>query len=132
MKVSTFDPDMIRRYMEGSSVLQKGIDYCKAINPGVSDEVAKATAIQLAQQYCQQKWYNDRSGYISNEYMAFSEFEKDVNAGRYFNSPYSSFSSGSKSSKKPSGCLKGILIFIAIYIALHIIATIYMSLKFGG
>lgn len=100
MKVSTFDPDMIRRYMEGSSALQKGINYCKAINPGVSDEVAKATAIQLAQQYCQQKWYNDRSGYISNEYMAFSEFEKDVNAGRYFSAPYSG-SSGSNS-KKPS------------------------------
>ena len=130
MKVSTFDSDKIRIYMEGSSVLQKGIEYCKAVNPGVSDEVAKATAIQLAQQYCQQKWYNDRSGYISNEYMAFSEFEKDVNAGRYFSAPYSS-SSGSKS-KKPSGCLKGVLIFIAIYIALHIIATIYMSVKFGG
>ena len=124
MKVSTFDSDKIRIYMEGSSVLQKGIDYCKAVNPGVSNEVAKATAIQLAQQYCQQKWYNDRSGYISNEYMAFSEFEKDVNAGRYFNSPYSSFSSGSKSSKKPSGCLIAFLIYAAIMTIIGIVTSL--------
>ena len=116
MKVSTFDPDMIRRYMEGSSVLQKGIDYCKAVNPGVSDEVAKATAIQLAQQYCQQKWYNDRSGYISNEYMAFSEFEKDVNAGRYFSRPYSSSSKSKKPLKKSHKYLIGILVIAFILI----------------
>ena len=122
MKVSTFDPDMIRRYMEGSSVLQKGIDYCKAINPGVSDEVAKATAIQLAQQYCQQKWYNDRSGYINSEYMAFSEFEKDVNAGRYFSAPYSGSSGSSK--KKPNGCLVAFLIYAAIMIIIGVITSL--------
>lgn len=84
MKITTFDTEKIRYYMEKSSILQKGIDYCKSLNPGVSDEVAKQTAISLAQQYCQQKWYNDRSGYISSEYVAFREFEEDVSAGRYF------------------------------------------------
>ena len=118
MKVSTFDSTLIRQYMENSSILQDGINYCKKINPGVSDATAKATAISLAQQYCHQKWQNDRTGYISNEYMAFVEFEKDVKAGRYF-SYRSSYSSSRSSSSKPKiGLGKIILIGFVAFIAI--------------
>ena len=85
--VSTFNPEIIRNCIEGTSVLEKGVRYMKAINPGVSDEVAKETAIRQAQQFCQAKWQNDRTGYISNEYIAYQEFASDVEKGRYFNAP---------------------------------------------
>lgn len=86
MKLQYFDKEVIRTLMEGSTTLEKGISYCKRTTPGCSDEVAKETAIRLAQEYCQRKWLNDSSGYISNEYIAFREFESDVRNDRYFSS----------------------------------------------
>ncbi len=119
MKITTFDTEKIRNYMENSSILQNGIDYCKSLNPGVSDDVAKQTAIRLAQQYCQQKWYNDRSGYIDSEYVAFIEFEKDVRAGRYF----SVKNSGESKPFYKRGCLMAFLIYAVIMIIIGFVSS---------
>ena len=83
-KLTTFNPELIRCYMEGTDVLDKGIAYIKSVTPGTSDAVAKETAIRLAQEWCQRKWLNDTTGYISSEYVAFSELASDVRNGRYF------------------------------------------------
>lgn len=84
MKIQTFNRGFIRQYMLTSSILEDGIRYCQFVNPSLSREVAKEMAIRLAEDYCQQKWYNDRSGYICNEFIAFQEFEKDVRNQHYF------------------------------------------------
>ena len=84
-KLTTFNPELIRSYMEGTDVLDKGIAYMKAVTPGISDAVAKEAAIRQAQEWCQRKWFNDTTGYISSEYVAYSEFASDVRNGRYFN-----------------------------------------------
>ena len=84
MKVQTFNRELIRRYMLTSSILEDGIQYCQYITPGASREVAKEAAIRLAEEYCEQKWYNDSTGYVRNEFVAFQEFERDVRNKRYF------------------------------------------------
>ena len=85
MKMQTFDRSLIRVYMESnSSVLAQGIRYCQHIKPGITGQEAKETAIRLATEYCETKWYNDSSGYISNERIAFQEFAEDVQNRRYF------------------------------------------------
>ena len=92
-KITTFDVDLIRTYMEGSEALRKGIAYCKSIQPDASDAVAKESAIRLAQDACRRKWINDSTGYIDSEYKAFLEFSKDVEKGFYFSRPVPSYSS---------------------------------------
>lgn len=84
MKIRTFDVNVIAELMMTSEALEQGTRYMKCINPGVSDDVAKLSAIKMAQEFCQRMWYNDNTGYIANERVAFREFEKDVKAGRYF------------------------------------------------
>ncbi|MBQ1225800.1 MAG: hypothetical protein IIU77_07285 [Clostridia bacterium] len=84
MKLQTFDRNLIREYMEYSPALDQGIRYCKYLDPTVSDMVAKESAIRLAINICEKKWYNDSTGYISSERVAFTEFEKDVANKRYF------------------------------------------------
>ena len=41
VKVSTFNREIIRAYMESSSALEKGIAYYKHVNPTISDDQAK-------------------------------------------------------------------------------------------
>ena len=99
MKLSTFNPNLIRQYIEGTDVLEKGIAYMKQLDPSVSDAVAKESAIRMAQEYCQRKWQNDSTGYISSEYVAYTEFAKDVQKGFYFSAPRTYSSSGSGSDR---------------------------------
>ena len=84
IKVSTFNSESIRNYMEGSDILDTSIAYMKAVNPGISDAAAKEAAIRQAQEFCHRKWANDSTGYISNEAVAWQEFAADVRKGRYF------------------------------------------------
>ena len=84
VKVSTFNQEIIRTYMESSSALEKGIAYYKHVNPTISDDQAKELAIREAQDRSYSIWANDSTGYISNERMAFSEFIEYVDKGRYF------------------------------------------------
>lgn len=83
VKMTAFDKEQIRSYMEQSSILQKGISYYKHVNPTVTDAQAKECAIREAQEYCQRRWLNDSSGYL-NEYRAFEEFKERVQNGSYF------------------------------------------------
>lgn len=84
MKLRTFDSSKIRAYMESSPELETGIRYMQHISPGISREAAKESAIRIAIEKCERRWYNDTTGYIANEFIAFQEFEKDVKAKRYF------------------------------------------------
>ena len=84
MKLQTFDRNLIRGYMETSSVLEQGIRYCQHITPESSTDVAKEAAIRMAVEYCERIWYNDSTGYISNERIAFDRFVEDVKKQRYF------------------------------------------------
>ena len=84
MKIQTFNRQLIRQYMLTSPILEDGIQYCQYITPGASREAAKESAIRLAEEYCERKWYNDSTGYIRNEFIAFQEFESDVRNNRYF------------------------------------------------
>ena len=84
LKVTTFNREIIRKYMEGSSVLEKGIAYYKHANPTISNDQAKELAIREAQDRSYSIWANDSTGYIRNEAMAFSEFKEYVDKGRYF------------------------------------------------
>lgn len=89
VKLSTFNKELIRVYMESSSILEQGITYMQYINykernTEVSRELAQETAILQAMDFCYRKWYNDSTGYISDERVAFREFEKDVKENRYF------------------------------------------------
>ena len=84
LKLRTFDVNIIAELMMTSEALEQGALYMKCIDPSVSDDAAKLSAIKMAQEFCQRIWYNDNTGYISNERVAFREFEKDVKAGRYF------------------------------------------------
>jgi len=95
-KFTTFNPELIRSYMEGSDVLDRGIAYMKAVTPGISDASAKEAAIRQAQENCQRRWLNDTTGYIDSEYRAWSEFSNDVRNGRFFNSAYVSFLDGGR------------------------------------
>ena len=56
----------------------------KKLRPGVSDDVARKTAIYEAQETCYRLWLNDSTGWIDSEYKAFSEFVNYVDKGRYF------------------------------------------------
>ena len=86
VKLTTFDPEKIRMYMETNpDVLAKGIKWAKRINSSVSDDVAKETAIRYAQQQCQAIWRNDSIGYIDSEYKAFERFSENVAKGTEFN-----------------------------------------------
>ena len=91
-KLTTFNPELIRSYMEGTTTLDKGIAYMKAVTPGISDAIAKESAIRYAQETCQRRWLNDTTGYLNSEYRVWSEFADDVDKGRHFNagaaSPY--------------------------------------------
>lgn len=82
-KVSTFDKELIRSYIEQSPVMQKGISYYKHVNPSLTDAAAKECAIREAQEYCHRRWLSDSSGYL-NEYRAFEEFTERVSKGSYF------------------------------------------------
>ena len=82
-KVSTYNKDLIRSYMEQSSIMQKGISYYKHVNPSLTDAEAKELAIREVQESCHRRWLSDSSGYL-NEYRAFEEFEERVNKGSYF------------------------------------------------
>lgn len=84
MKLQTFDKSLVRSYIESSSALDAGINFVKKSNPSASPLVARETAIRLAVDYCEKLWLRDSSGYISSEYVAFTEFEKDVRAKRFF------------------------------------------------
>ncbi len=90
VKLSTFNKELIRVYMESSSILEQGIIYVQYVNytgnlkRETPREVAKETAILQAMDFCYRKWYNDSTGYISDERVAFREFEKDVKEHRYF------------------------------------------------
>ena len=84
VKVTMFNTELIRTYMEQSSILQKGIAYYKHIDSSLTDAMAKECAIREAQGYCQRRWQSDSSGYL-NEYRAFEEFKERVNNGSYFN-----------------------------------------------
>ena len=79
VKLTTFDPEKIRMYMETKrDVLEKGIKWAKQINSSASDDIAKETAIRYAQQQCQAIWRNDSVGYIDSEYKAFERFCEKV------------------------------------------------------
>lgn len=83
VKVTTFNKELIRSYMEQSSVMQKGIAYYKHVNPSLTDAEAKECAIHEAQETCHRRWLSDGSGYL-NEQRAFEEFKERVNKGSYF------------------------------------------------
>ena len=84
MKMRCFDENLIRIYMDETSVLEQGMRYMKHLNPSISDEVAKERAIVFAIEQCESIWMRYSTGYISNERLAFSVFLKDVSEKRYF------------------------------------------------
>lgn len=94
MKLQTFNRDLIRDYMEDSDILEIGIQYCQQVSPGDSELVAKETAIRMATDRCERRWYNDTSGYIDSEWKAFSELVDDVHNKRFF------YAKGMKSSEE--------------------------------
>ena len=124
MKLQTFNKEIIAHFMANSSALEKGIEYMKSIQPGVSDDIAKKSAISQAQEFCYQKWLNDRSGYIDSEWKAFSEFEKDVSAGRYFSSKYTNVNYSDKS--------HGLCLFLCFFLGLLGVHRFYVGKKKSG
>ena len=103
VNVKTFNREIIAELMLSSVALERGIEYYKLVT-GADAATAKLSAIRDAQEQCLRRWHNDTSGYLSDEYVTFREFEKDVLAGRIF---YTSLSGrcpkcGSKNIEKRS------------------------------
>lgn len=75
IKVSIFDPEKIRAYMNGSpDVLEKVASVQKSRHSDLTDSEAQEAAIRLVQQRCQEIWRNDK--WVSDEYEAFCEFQE--------------------------------------------------------
>ena len=131
VKVTTFNTELIRAYMEQSSILQKGIAYYKHIDSSLTDAMAKECAIRDAQQYCQRRWKNDSSGWLDSEYKVFLEFEERVENGSYFKiTRYDGASSDSGLVGKIGPFLKkAVLIYVIACAILAVLAIIVNVLR---
>lgn len=126
MPIMTFDKEKIRSYMENTETLRRGIQYMKQINPGLSDALAKESAIRYAQEKCAAIWSNDSRGYYDSEYKAFERFEEKVKNGSEFGmAPSQSFDFSFDSIiERFKGKFKLFLIFAAFNIIFYVVGLL--------
>lgn len=85
--MSSFDPNRIHGYMDGTEVLEYGIDYYLCEDETRSEAQAAELAYAFALKYCS-KWYRrDHKDPETRHRRAYDSFAQRVYDGQYFNSP---------------------------------------------
>lgn len=84
MKDFSYDPGLIRQHLDGSEILEHGIDYYLCEDPNRTREEATELACAYVDRYCKRWCSRDRKDPATRHQRAFESFGKMVDEKQYF------------------------------------------------